>query len=59
MWVVAAAGAGLLVMGWSVCRMSDRQDAEAAQRHLLDLLAEQTDRQAQADDRVIADNLDV
>ena len=59
MWVVGAAGAVLLVVGWSVCRMSARQDAEAAQRHLLDLLAEQADRQAQADDRVIADNMNI
>ena len=50
--VVLIVGGGWVVL-WSVLAMSARQDAEEAQRELLGLLVEQ------ADDRAIADNLDV
>jgi hypothetical protein len=47
------AGLVVLVIMRAVVRAIDRADAEEAQRELLALLAER------ADDRVIADNLDV
>lgn len=43
----------LLVLCWALCCMSAWQDAEEAQRELVALLAEQ------ADDRAIAENLDI
>lgn len=43
----------LWLLGWAICRMVARQDADEAQRNLARLLAEQ------ADDRAIADNRNV
>lgn len=40
----------LWLLGWALCRMSARQDAEEAQREL---------GAEQADDRAIAENLDI
>lgn len=40
-------------------RQAAGRDAEAAQRDLLALLAEQADQRERADDRAIADNLDL
>ena len=47
---------GIYAVGWSLCRLSARQDAEEAQRELLALLADQA---RQKDESEIADNLDV
>ncbi len=45
--------AGLWLLGWAICCMAARQDAGEAHANLARLLAEQ------ADERAIADNLDV
>ena len=50
--LVAAAGL-LALLAWAVCRIGALADREEAQRNLVGLIAEQ------ADDRTIADNLDV
>jgi len=62
--VIAAALAGppllvalvVLLARWASAR---RRDADEAHRNVLALLAEQADTQARADDRAIADNLDI
>jgi hypothetical protein len=51
--IVLLVVACLWLLGWAICRMADRQDAGEAHANLARLLAEQ------ADDRAIADNLDV
>ena len=43
----------LWLLGWAICRMVAWQDADEAHTNLARLLAEQ------ADDRAIADNLDI
>lgn len=43
----------LALVAWAVCRIGAYADREEAQRNLVGLVAEQ------ADERVIADNLDV
>ena len=52
-WLAVASILLLLAILWGMCRVAARSDAEEAQRELLTLLAEQ------ADDRAIADNMDI
>ena len=49
----------LSIIGWAVCRIGALHDADTAHRELLALLAEQADAQTRADDRALADNLDL
>lgn len=49
----------LALAGWGACRLRARRDADEAHRNVLALLADQTDARALADDRAIADNLDI
>ena len=44
---------------WALCRMAAGDDVPGAQQRLLALLAEQADQRERADDRAIAENLDV
>lgn len=44
---------------WALCRMSAWQDADEAPRGLVGLVAEQADQRERADDRAIAENLDI
>ncbi len=47
------------VFAWILSRRQAGNEADVAHQNLLALLAEQTDTQAQVDDRAIADNLDI
>ena len=49
----------LCLLGWAICRMVARRSADEAHANLARLLAEQADDRERADERVIADNLDV
>lgn len=59
---VAVLGA-LALAGWGACRLRARRHADDAHRNVLALLADQAvdlaDDRARADDRAIADNLDI
>ena len=49
----------LWILAWAICRINAAHDADTAHRELLALLAEQADAQTRADDRALADNLDL
>ena len=59
LWLALAGWIGVLALGWALCRMAAGDDVPGAQQRLLAMLAEQADQRERADDRAIAENLDI